>query len=112
MMKSIKPSSLLAIKNSNNYYRERENLRMKKELEEKQIEVSELRIKCDELERMYKEQEENRITTGRNWGRGSLGVNTEGSGPEDWELDMLRSKLAEQDRLIIALKVQSLVKCN
>ena len=96
-----------------------ENQKIKKELEERNKEYGELKMKYLDLERMYKELEEmqavssDKITT--HWSR-ELNDNGEsyhnGLSPEEYEAELLRKKLVEQERVIIALKVGEEVKLN
>ena len=82
-------------------------------LESKDLEIEDLRRRYLELERMYKELEESRFLSGKRisgqWSRG--GIDGEGetenleSKREEWENEILKKKIIEQEKLILALRV-------
>ena len=79
-------------------------------LESKDNEIEELNRRYFELERMYKELEESRFLSGKRisgqWSRG--GIENEGDTDtkrDDWETEVLKKKIVEQEKLIFALRV-------
>jgi len=92
-----------------------EERRLRGEIETKNAEIGEWRMKYLELERMYRDLEEAHLTSGKrtseNWSKGLLEYDGEsyntGSKGEEWEAEGLRKKLIEQEKLILVLRVEN-----
>ena len=83
---------------------------MRRELEERYQQINEVTFRYNELELMYRDLHETYLAVGKK-GPGALSQdyipNEEDSygRAEDWEVELMRKKLMEQEQTIVGLRV-------